>query len=258
MARSEATNPFEITNLFESLRDPIVIVDAKRSIAHVNAAAESLLGWSRGDLVGRPIDEVVDLPGSDVVRASVRAHTKSGGAIVGDAVFSPVATSEGPMMAVTIRAASVRDTPSRSAPFTSDVSEVREKRPAGTRSNALRGIRILVVEDEAEARELIELVLTGNGATVCATATAEDGLSQLSAFRPDVLLSDIGMPGHDGCWLVERVRETNPDLPAVALTAFTRREDVAKVLASGFDEHVAKPVDPKVLVDRIVSLCADD
>lgn len=257
MARSEATNPFEITNLFDALRDPIVIVDGGRSIAHVNPAAAALLGWSRAELEGRPIDDVLDLPESDVVRASVRAHTKDGGAFVADAVFSPVATSGGPMTAVTIRNASARDIPARSAPFTSDASEVRETRkPASARTSALRGLRILVVEDEAEARELIEIVLTTNGATVCVAASAEDALSQLSAFRPDVLLSDIGMPGHDGYWLVERVRETNPDLPAVALTAFTRREDVAKVLGSGFDEHVAKPVDPKVLVDRIASICA--
>lgn len=257
MARSEATNPFEITNLLDSLRDPIVIVDARRSIAHANPAAAALLGRSRADLEGRPVDDVLDLPKSDVVRASIRALTKDGGSFVCDAVFSPVATSAGPMTAVTIRDLSARDVAARSAPFTSDASEVRETRkPTSTRSNALRGLRILVVDDEAEARELIEIVLTTNGATVCVAATAEDGLSQLSAFRPDVLLSDIGMPGHDGYWLVERVRETNPDLPAVALTAFTRRDDVAKVLGSGFDEHVAKPVDPKVLVDRIASICA--
>lgn len=146
-------------------------------------------------------------------------------------------------------------------PFTTSAEELRETAAApnrkGARSDpprALSGMRLLVVEDESDSRELIEIVLASEGASVMTTSTAEEALAALDAFAPDVLVSDIGMPEQDGYWLVAELRKRRPTLPTVALTAFTRREDVARILRAGFDEHVGKPVDPQKLVETIAAL----
>ncbi|MBS2019461.1 MAG: response regulator [Deltaproteobacteria bacterium] len=136
-------------------------------------------------------------------------------------------------------------------PFTADREVIRA---ALRRPLALAGLRVLVVDDEPDARDLVEELLSSQGATVSCAASADEALAKLAPFGPNVVLSDIGMPGHDGHWLIARIRESHPKLPAVALTAFTRREDVARVLAAGFDEHVGKPVDPWLLVERIAQL----
>jgi CheY-like chemotaxis protein len=113
---------------------------------------------------------------------------------------------------------------------------------------SLRGLRVLVVEDEADARALLTEVLSAYGATVDVAATANEGLDRLAEFRPDVLVSDIAMPSVDGYTLLRRVRQLSPELggriPAVALTAHARAEDVERARIAGFQQHVAKPVDP--------------
>lgn len=142
-------------------------------------------------------------------------------------------------------------------PFTVDASALRASKSEGpvVRSrDALRGVRVLVVDDEDDARELIAIVLSTEGAEVCASASADDALERVASFEPDVIVSDIGMPGNDGLWLIARVRESHAALPAVALTGLTRREEVARVLAAGFDEHLGKPVDPRRLVETIVTM----
>jgi len=128
---------------------------------------------------------------------------------------------------------------------------------------ALENVRILVVEDEADARDLIETMLSVEGAKVVTASSAEEALGLLGAgsngeCEVDVLLSDIGMPGYDGYWLVEQVRKSWPKLASIALTAFTRAEDVQRAHRAGFDHHVGKPVDPDKLVALIASLCARD
>jgi CheY-like chemotaxis protein len=117
----------------------------------------------------------------------------------------------------------------------------------------LAGARVLVVEDEDDARELIETLLSGAGAVVKTTASADDAMMELAAFDPQVLVSDIGMPGHDGYWLVETIRRQRPGLPAIALTAFTRSEDARRARAAGFDHHLCKPIDPEQLVEIVAS-----
>ncbi len=121
---------------------------------------------------------------------------------------------------------------------------------------ALENIRILVVEDEADARDLIETMLSVEGATVVTASSAEEALAQLQEVEVDVLLSDIGMPDYDGYWLVEQVRKGWPNLPAIALTAFTRREDVQRAHQAGFNHHVGNPVEPDRLVELIASVCS--
>ncbi|NUP10998.1 MAG: response regulator [Polyangiaceae bacterium] len=121
---------------------------------------------------------------------------------------------------------------------------------------ALAGVKVLVVEDVHDARELIEFLLTSEGAVVAGAGSAEEALDTLGSFSPDVLVSDIGMPVHDGYWLVKEVHDRLPDLPAVALTAFSRREDADAAHRAGFDVHLAKPVDPSRLVEAVRLLLA--
>jgi PAS domain S-box-containing protein len=130
-----------------------------------------------------------------------------------------------------------------------------EKRPAATvPSSALRNRTVLVVEDHDDARELIVGVLEFAGARVLAAATATEGIARAMEVRPDVLVTDLGLPGEDGYLLLARLREMFPDLPALALTAFAGAADRERVLAAGFQQHVVKPVDPEELVHVIAAV----
>jgi signal transduction histidine kinase/ActR/RegA family two-component response regulator len=119
----------------------------------------------------------------------------------------------------------------------------------------LDGIRVVLVEDEADAREALSQALRALGAHVVAVESAEAALSALDEALPDVLLSDIGMPGRDGYDLIQtvRAREAGNEkrLPAAALTAYARAEDYASALRAGFDAHVHKPIEPLELA-RVV------
>jgi PAS domain S-box-containing protein len=129
-------------------------------------------------------------------------------------------------------------------------------------SGELAGARALVVDDENDARELIETVLTRYGAEVVAVSSAAEAYSLITTTppqrRPDVIVTDIGMPDEDGYSLIRRVREweiaRGPHIPAVALTAYGRVEDRVRALNAGFQMHVAKPVDPAELAAVIASL----
>ena len=123
-------------------------------------------------------------------------------------------------------------------------------------------MRVLVVDDEDDARELIAAVLTQYGADVVAVSSAAEAYAQItstsSQWRPDVMVTDIGMPGEDGYSLIRRVREWERNrgiyIPAVALTAYGRVEDRMRALSAGFQMHVAKPVEPAELAVVIMSL----
>ena len=131
-------------------------------------------------------------------------------------------------------------------------------RPPGLAS--LSGVRVLVVDDEADARDLLRAILHRAGADVAVTASTAEALSMLNHWTADVLVSDIGMPDGDGYTLIEQVRELGPHtlrtVPAVALTANARSEDRADALAAGFQIHMAKPVDPAELTRVIGQLIA--
>jgi len=121
----------------------------------------------------------------------------------------------------------------------------------------LDGLRVLVVDDEPDARRLLVRVLEAVGATATATGSAAEALETLATFRPEVLVSDIGMPGEDGFDLIRQVRSRGHhprDLPAVALTAFVQKDDHRRALLAGFQVHVSKPVDPHDLTVVIASL----
>jgi PAS domain S-box-containing protein len=122
----------------------------------------------------------------------------------------------------------------------------------------LAGVKILVVDDEPDAREMLKAMLEGCEAEARTVASAAEALQLLDVWAPDLLVSDIGMPGEDGYALIKRVRERGParsgNVPAVALTAYARYEDRMRALGSGFQMHVAKPVDPAELLLVIHSL----
>jgi CheY-like chemotaxis protein len=122
---------------------------------------------------------------------------------------------------------------------------------------SLNGMRVLVVDDDADARDMLATALRQYGADVQLTASAEEALRAASAECPDVLVSDIEMPEVTGYDLVRRLRQSDDAelrrLPAVALTAYARAEDRVKALIAGFQTHVPKPVEPAELVTVIAS-----
>jgi CheY-like chemotaxis protein len=125
-------------------------------------------------------------------------------------------------------------------------------------SIALKGLRVLVVDDEPGARELLLTILTHSGAEVATGSSASEALAELARFKPDVLISDIEMPAQDGYSLIRQLRLLEDDLGqrirAVALTAHARTEDRLQAFAAGFDTHVSKPVEPAELVTVVASL----
>ena len=122
----------------------------------------------------------------------------------------------------------------------------------------LRGIRVLAIDDEADALALLRVVLETAGASVRTVTSAAQALAALEAEAPDALVVDLGMPEMDGFDLIARIRASEDprvrDLPAAALTAFARSEDRTKALRSGFEMHLAKPVDPGELVASVGTL----
>lgn len=121
----------------------------------------------------------------------------------------------------------------------------------------LVGIKILVVDDEKDTCDLLRFVLEQAGAIVVTAKNAEEGLHLLVSFQPDMLVSDIGMPGVDGFELLRIIRdERHSQIPAIALTAMARVEDRLKTLAAGFQMHVPKPVEPIELISIVASLVA--
>ncbi len=123
---------------------------------------------------------------------------------------------------------------------------------------SLEGLKVLVVDDEADTRELIGEVLKECGSEVIITRSAAEALEALEQHQPDILISDLGMPDEDGYSLIEKIRalpsERGGNIPAAALTAYARAEDRLRVLRSGFQFHLPKPVDSAELVTVVASL----
>jgi PAS domain S-box-containing protein len=123
---------------------------------------------------------------------------------------------------------------------------------------SLRGLKALVVDDEADSRNLVRRVLEGTDAEVVTAASSSEAMDELRRSRPDILISDIGMPGEDGFQLMRRIRALGSDaggsIPAVALTAFARPEDRLRAALSGYQVHLAKPIDPTELIAVVASL----
>lgn len=123
---------------------------------------------------------------------------------------------------------------------------------------SLEGLRVLVVDDEADARELLNTILTQYGAEVTVVATAGEALEAIQKSQLDVLVSDIGMPGEDGYTLIRKIRAIDPNqggkIPAVALTAYAGVQDQRQTLSAGFQIHLPKPVNPSQLATALSNL----
>jgi CheY-like chemotaxis protein len=142
--------------------------------------------------------------------------------------------------------------------------EVRREHPRSERREPLtglgdlQGVRVLALDDEADALTLLRVVLEASGAQVVTMSSPTAALEAIEQARPDVLVVDLGMPGMDGFEFISKIRaSTNPlvrDVPAAALTAFARSEDRTRALRSGFEMHLAKPVDPGELVASVATL----
>lgn len=143
-------------------------------------------------------------------------------------------------------------------------SALGERRTVGSvgapapRSRRLDDLRILVVDDHVDGRTLTTLFLTQAGATVTAVASAREALQLLEVDRPDVLVSDIGLPDEDGYSLIRQIRQREAThgglLPAIALTGYARADDRTRALAAGFQAHVAKPLEPAELIAAIADV----
>jgi len=123
---------------------------------------------------------------------------------------------------------------------------------------SLQGLRLVVVDDEADARELLKAMLKPCGAEILTASSAAEALESVKQWKPDLIVSDIGMPGEDGYRLIRSIRALDASeggkTPAIALTAYARSEDRVRALASGYQLHVPKPVDIQELAIAIASL----
>jgi PAS domain S-box-containing protein len=185
--------------------------------------------------------------GLAIVRHLVEVH---GGTVQADS------EGEGKGATFTVRMpirAVVPETPP--PPVENGAEPVEIAEPAPVAADLLLGVEVLIVDDEADARELVAAVLARCGAEVRTAGTVEDAVRQLVERRPHVLLSDIGLPTEDGYALIRRVREIDPAVPAAALTAYASPEDHRRALSAGFRAHIAKPVDPAELALVVASLC---
>jgi CheY-like chemotaxis protein len=122
----------------------------------------------------------------------------------------------------------------------------------------LKGVQVLVVDDDTDTREFVVFLLQQAQASVISANSAREALAALMQSKPDVLLSDIGMPDMDGYMLLQQVRALPPEqggqIPAIALTAYAGDVNQQQALAAGFQRHIAKPVEPNELIAAIVNL----
>lgn len=129
-----------------------------------------------------------------------------------------------------------------------DLTPIRDQSMRGDDVPTLEGVRVLIVDDEADGRDLFTSVLEKCQAEVMAASSVAETLTILERWRPDVLISDIGLPGESGYDLIQKIRllpaERGGTVPAMAVTAYAPPEDGRHVLAAGYQLHVAKPVEP--------------
>ncbi len=125
-------------------------------------------------------------------------------------------------------------------------------------STPLAGLRVLVVDDEADTRNFLSFMFEEYGAFATAVASVDEALAVLEQAKPDILISDIGMSEQDGYTLIRKLRSLEPEkggrIPAIALTAYTREEDRLKALSAGFQQHLSKPIDPTKLIAVVANV----
>ncbi|AFZ30629.1 multi-sensor hybrid histidine kinase [Gloeocapsa sp. PCC 7428] len=150
-------------------------------------------------------------------------------------------------------------------PLAAHLSELPSSEASSPATSDLNGICILVVDDEADSREIVAFVLEQAGAVVTSASSGIEALQIIEQSAPDVIVSDIGMPEMDGYMLLQQIRsldlhsdsiEQGKRIPAIALTAYAGEYDRQQAIAAGFQQHIPKPVDPETLVSAICTLCS--
>jgi PAS domain S-box-containing protein len=137
--------------------------------------------------------------------------------------------------------------------------EAMREEPMGLKDGCrLDGVRVLLVEDNPETLEMLKFIFDESGAEAITTTSVDEALEALDRFKPDALVSDIAMPDRDGYDLIHEIRSREPErggeIPAVAVTAYARAEDRVRILAAGFQMHIAKPINPDELIAVVASL----
>lgn len=136
--------------------------------------------------------------------------------------------------------------------------EATGKISSSVASTPLAGLRVLVVDDEADTRNFLSFMFEEYGAFATAVASVDEALVVLEQAKPDILISDIGMSEQDGYTLIRKLRSLEPEkggrIPAIALTAYTREEDRLEALAAGFQQHLSKPIDPNKLIVAVANV----
>jgi CheY-like chemotaxis protein len=179
--------------------------------------------------------------GLTIVRHIVEAH---GGSVIAESE----GLERGACFSVLLPCASGAPPPGRDEDRAADEADQRA---------AIAGRTVLVVDDEADVRDVLRRALEEHGARVVTAGSAAEAAERFESERPDVLVSDIGMPGSDGYTLAEQLKLGAPDaVPAIALTAYASREDASRALAAGFRLHLAKPVDAALLVRSVAGVLA--
>ena len=169
------------------------------------------------------------------------------------------ASSEGPGLGATFRVSlPVTGATREIRPVSPDLGRVVPVQMADGLTTRLKHAHILAVDDQEDARDLLRVILENAGATVTTASSAAEALELLRRSHYDALIADLGMPQMDGLELIRRVRQTLPapvnQVPAAALTAYARSDDRISAVASGFQMHLAKPVNPTELVIAIAML----
>lgn len=137
--------------------------------------------------------------------------------------------------------------------------EYHSARPqAAQPDERLKGLPVLLVEDEPDIAALFTVVLTGSGAEVIAANSAQKALSLLKSFSPDILISNILLPNHTGDWLIHKIRRREKEqtkfLPAIAVTSYSREVSEAGAPAAGFQRFLSKPIEPETIVEEVIQL----
>jgi CheY-like chemotaxis protein len=147
--------------------------------------------------------------------------------------------------------------------FERSAGETKRRHPTGADDvqadvyQELSGARVLVVDDEPDSNEVMSTLLASRGAEVRVATSASDALDTMRVWLPDLVVSDIGMPGEDGYALLAAMRANERELgriPAIALTAYATRNDRIRILGAGFQLHVTKPIDPVELIASVANV----
>jgi PAS domain S-box-containing protein len=260
-------------DLFQFAPDASLLTDAKGLILEANQAAAKLLNVPQNYLIRKPLAVFVperqefysclnQLDRVEGVRDwEINLHPRNGEPFAAQLKIATVRDASGEVAALRI---GIRDI-SQYKQMVAEPLQLLEQEDELARETtpslpqALDGLRVLVVDDEADAREFITAVLESYGIGVTAVATAAAALEAIERIRPDVLVSDIRMPDENGYSLIRRIRELEAEqgwhIPAAALTAYLA-EDREKALSAGFESHLHKLAQPTELVETIARLAS--